>query len=104
VRNKAGRFVQADLESVTEAGNEAAGMAGDFRVSITNAAGRDAYPIASFTWWLMPKDAGGEKRAAEAELLQWMLTSGQKDCSALGYAPLPRGVASRELQAVNALK
>jgi phosphate ABC transporter phosphate-binding protein len=104
VRNAAGRFVQADLESVTEAGNEAAGMSSDFRVSIANAAGRDAYPIASFTWWLMPKDAGGEKRAAEAELLQWMLTAGQKDCSALGYAPLPRGVAARELQAVSALK
>jgi phosphate ABC transporter phosphate-binding protein len=104
VRNAAGRFVQADLESVTGAGNEAAGMSSDFRVSITNAAGREAYPIASFTWWLVPKDAGGEKRAAEAELLQWMLTSGQKDCSALGYAPLPKGVAARELQAVSALK
>jgi phosphate transport system substrate-binding protein len=104
VRNAAGRFVQADLQSVTDAGNEAAGMSSDFRVSITNAAGRDAYPIASFTWWLIPKDAGGEKRAAEAELLQWMLTSGQKDCSALGYAPLPKGVAAQELQAVSALK
>jgi phosphate ABC transporter phosphate-binding protein len=104
VRNAAGRFVQADLDSVTEAGNEAAGMATDFRVSITNAAGRGAYPIASFTWWLMPKDAPAEKRGAEVELLQWMLTAGQKDCSALGYAPLPRGVAAREMQAVGGLK
>jgi phosphate transport system substrate-binding protein len=104
VRNAAGRFVQAGLESVTEAGNEAAGMTTDFRVTITNAAGRDAYPIASFTWWLMPKDAPAKKRAAEVELLQWMLTAGQKDCSALGYAPLPRPVAARELQAVSALK
>jgi phosphate transport system substrate-binding protein len=104
VRNAGGRFVQADLQSLTEAGNEAAGMSTDFRVSITNAAGRDAYPIASFTWWLMPKDAPAEKRTAEVELLQWMLTSGQKDCSALGYAPLPRAVASRELQAISALK
>jgi len=87
------------------AGSAAAGeMKQDFRVSITNAAGEDAYPISSFTWWLMPKEAGAEKRAAETELVQWMLTSGQRECSALGYAPLPKGVATRELQAVREMK
>jgi phosphate ABC transporter phosphate-binding protein len=105
VRNAAGEFVQADLASLTAAGNQAAAqMSGDFRVSITNPAGKGAYPIASFTWWLLPKDAAEAKRAAEVELLQWVLTSGQKECSALGYAPLPKAVASRELQAVSAWK
>jgi phosphate transport system substrate-binding protein len=105
VRNAAGRFLQADLASLTEAASEAAAkMNGDFRVSITNAAGKDAYPIASFTWWLLPKGASGAKRAAEVELLQWMLTAGQKECSALGYGPLPKVVATRELEAVSALK
>lgn len=105
VRNAAGQFVQADLTSLTAAGNTAAAqMTGDFRVSMTNAPGKGAYPIASFTWWLLPKDAAGAKRAQEIELLQWMLTSGQKECSALGYAPLPKAVATRELQAVGAMK
>jgi phosphate transport system substrate-binding protein len=105
VRNTAGQFVQADLASLTAAASEAPGeMTGDFRVSITNAAAKDAYPIASFTWWLLPKEAAAAKRAEEVELLQWVLTSGQKECSALGYAPLPKAVASRELQAVSALK
>ncbi len=100
VRNAAGEFVQADLTSVTAAARGAASaMTSDFRVSITNAPGKGAYPIASFTWWVLPGDLGGaDKKPAFLELLQWMLTSGQKECAALGYAPLPREIANRELQ------
>jgi phosphate transport system substrate-binding protein len=100
VRNAAGQFVQADLSSVTAAAGGAAGaMTSDFRVSITNASGKDAYPISTFTWWLFPRElASGDKKPEFFELLQWVLTSGQKQCSALGYAPLPREIASRELQ------
>ncbi|HXY26409.1 MAG TPA: phosphate ABC transporter substrate-binding protein PstS [Candidatus Acidoferrum sp.] len=103
VRNAAGQFLQADLPSVTTAAAEAAGaMSTDSRVSITNAAGKGAYPIASFTWWLLPEDLGGaDKRAAVHELIEWMLSSGQKECSALGYAPLPKEVVERELQLLN---
>jgi phosphate transport system substrate-binding protein len=106
VRNAAGRFIQADLPSVTAAGvNAARSTSSDFRVSITNAPGKDAYPIATFTWWLWPQDGGNDgKRAAFRELLQWMLSSGQKECSALGYAPLPRETANRELQLLGELK
>lgn len=105
VRNAAGEFVQADLASVTAAGSSAGEMTPDFRVSITNAPGKGAYPIATFTWWVLPADLGGAyKRASFLELLQWMLTSGQKQCSALGYAPLPHEIAARELQFLMSLK
>jgi phosphate transport system substrate-binding protein len=106
VRNAAGQFILADLSSVTAAASGAAGaMNADSRVSITNAPGKGAYPIATFTWWLWPQRAETEsKRAAFRELLQWMLSSGQKECSSLGYAPLPREVANRELQLVDEIK
>lgn len=106
VRNASGQFILADLPSVTTAAAEAASaMSADSRISITNAAGKGAYPIASFTWWLLPEDLGGvDKRAAIHELIEWMLSSGQKECSALGYAPLPREVVDRELQLLNKLK
>jgi phosphate transport system substrate-binding protein len=106
VRNAAGAFVRADLASVTAAATGAGEeMKSDFRVSITNAPGAAAYPIASFTWLLFPekpekKDSA--KQAAQTKLLQWILTSGQKECAELGYAPLPRAVANRELQALSA--
>lgn len=106
VRNAAGEFVQADLNSVTLAAKGAAGaMTSDFRVSITDAPGKGAYPIATFTWWLLPRDLGGAgKKPAFLELLKWVLTYGQHDCSALGYAPLPREIANRELQFLTTLK
>jgi phosphate transport system substrate-binding protein len=106
VRNAAGEFVQADVASVIAAARNApAAMSSDFRVSITNAPGKDAYPIATFTWWLLPRElGGGDKKPVLLELLQWVLTSGQKQCSALGYAPLPRQIASRELEFLITLK
>ena len=106
VRNSAGEFVQADLASVTAAANTATiSMTSDFHVSITNPPGKSVYPIATYTWWLFLPDFGGaSKKPAFLDLLQWMLTSGQKQCSALGYAPLPREIASRELQLLTQLK
>src|SRR5262249_31125559 len=75
VRNSAGAFVKADLMSVTAAAAGAAKqMPADFRVSITNAPGKDAYPIASFTWLLVPsKIADANKKKALVDFLQWML-------------------------------
>jgi phosphate ABC transporter phosphate-binding protein len=106
VRNAAGQFIQANLSSMTTAAADAAGtMSLDSRVSMTNAPGKGAYPIASFTWWLLPPDPGSDgKRTAFHELLQWMLSSGQKECLALGYAPLPHEVANRDLQLLSELK
>lgn len=94
VRNAAGRFVAANLDTLSAA---AAGQ-GDLRASLLNAPGRDAYPIASFTWILVPVSvANPQKSAALEDLLRWMLTSGQKECAGLGYLPLPKNLAERQL-------
>jgi phosphate transport system substrate-binding protein len=99
VQNMAGEFVKASVESVTAAAAEAvAKMPPDFRVSITNAPGKDAYPISSFTWLLLyenPKDKGQAK--IMADFVKWALTDGQKFAPALGYAPLPEGIVKLEM-------
>jgi phosphate transport system substrate-binding protein len=105
VRNVSGDFVKADLDSVTAAGKTAViPKTGGFAPSITNAAGKHTYPIASFTWLLVPQEsADAAKRAALRDLLRWILSGGQKQCEGLGYAPLPGEIANRELQALSAL-
>ncbi|MGZ4887652.1 MAG: phosphate ABC transporter substrate-binding protein PstS [Candidatus Angelobacter sp.] len=96
VQNPAGNFVKASLDSVTAAAASVKDMPDDFRVSITNAPGKDAYPISSFTWLLVPaewSDAGKEK--AFVDFLNWMIDKGQTMTSALSYAPLPKVVAQK---------
>ncbi|HZT29627.1 MAG TPA: phosphate ABC transporter substrate-binding protein PstS [Bryobacteraceae bacterium] len=102
VRNAAGNFVKADLESVTEAAAGAAkSMPDDFRVSITNAPGKRAYPISTFTWLLVPsKIDDPAKKKAITGLLRWMLLGGQKFAGPLGYAPLPKEVVAKEQKAI----
>jgi phosphate transport system substrate-binding protein len=104
VRNSAGEFVRASIASVTAAAQASETPDADFRVSITDSPGKSSYPIVSYTWLLFrdPID-DPRKRAALVELLRWALTSGQKSCSALGYAPLPPDVAKRALQSVEAI-
>jgi len=105
VRNPAGVFVRADLASLTAAATSAAAnMTPDFRVSITQAPGEGSYPIASFTWLLAPEGGDRSRRAAISELVEWILTDGQKECSELGYAPVPRQIADRELAALRTQK
>jgi phosphate ABC transporter phosphate-binding protein len=96
VRNAAGRFVEANLMTLNAAA-QAASTSNGLRASLLNAPGKDAYPIATFTWILMPTANDDGKDAALRDLLQWMLTSGQKECSALGYLPLPRNLTAMEL-------
>jgi len=96
VKNAAGQFVKASLEGVTAAAAAAPKMPPDFRVSITNAPGKDSYPISSFTWLLVPtqsKDAA--KGKILADFLNWMVTDGQKMTSPLSYASLPDNVAEK---------
>jgi phosphate transport system substrate-binding protein len=100
VRNAAGAFVRADLASVTAAAASTP-MPEDFRVSIVNPPGKDAYPISSFTWLLIPsRIPNPAKRAALTGFLTWMLADGQKMTTALSYAPLPQDVVSREKSAI----
>jgi len=106
VRNSAGTFVRADLETVTDAAAGAAkNMPADFRVSITNSPGKNAYPISSFTWMLIPSkvpDAGKAKTIRD--FLKWMLTTGQQQAAAMSYAPLPKEVVAMELKQIDMIK
>ncbi len=101
VRNAAGNFVKATLDGVTEAAASSQKMPADFRVSITNAPGKTAYPISSFTWLLIPTPAKDPKKGKIiADFLDWMVTDGQKMTSQLSYAPLPESVAEKVKAAI----
>jgi phosphate transport system substrate-binding protein len=102
VRNSAGSFIKADLASVTAAAAAASKqMPADFRVSITNPAGKDAYPVSSFTWLLIPSKIQDQaKKKAIKDFLQWMLNDGQNMAEALSYARLPKEVVAMELKAI----
>jgi phosphate transport system substrate-binding protein len=96
VKNAAGAFVKASLDTTTKA---AVGtkVPPDFRVSITNPSGKDAYPISSFTYLLVPtqwQDQG--KKTAMVNFLTWMLEHGEPMVTQLDYAPLPKQVAEME--------
>jgi phosphate transport system substrate-binding protein len=106
VRNSAGSFIKADLSSVTAAAaGAAANMPEDFRVSITNAPGKTAYPISSFTWLLVPtKIQNATKQKDLVEFLHWMLGPGQKLTEALAYAQLPKNVAAKEVKAISKIQ
>ncbi len=96
VQNAAGNFVKASLESTTAAAASMKTMPPDFRVSITNPPGKDSYPIASFTWLLIPahsKDPA--KGKILTDFLTWMLDNGEGMAKDLNYAPLPASVAEK---------
>jgi phosphate transport system substrate-binding protein len=103
VRNRAGRYVPPSLASVTAAAAAAAAkMPPDFRVSITDAASPDAYPISSFTWLLIPsRIADKTKGEIIKQFLAWMLTDGQAMTTPLNYAPLPPAVIEMERRAID---
>ncbi|HEX2663702.1 MAG TPA: phosphate ABC transporter substrate-binding protein PstS [Candidatus Acidoferrum sp.] len=103
VKNAAGVFVKASLTGVTAAASGAVkAMPDDFRVSITNAPGKDAYPISSFTWLLIPaKISDAAKRDAIKGFVSWMLADGQNYTEALSYARLPKEVVTKEKKALS---
>ena len=103
VRNKAGNWVKGTIEGVTDAA-ATANMPADYRVSITNAPGPNAYPISSFTYLLIPEhpsDASKEK--VIKDMLNWIITSGENEASSLSYAPLPQALAAKVLKTVYSL-
>jgi len=102
LQNSAGKFVKADLASVTAAAaGAAANMPADFRVSITDAPGATAYPVSSFTWLLIPSHiADAAKRDDIKVFLKWMMTDGQKYNESLDYAQLPKAVVAKEMKQI----
>lgn len=96
IQNSAGEFIEASPKSVTEAASHALDhMPADFRVSITNAAGKMSYPISSFTFVLVSVPAQDEKTKRVVQFLNWGLTEGQKLTTELNYAPLPQKLATQ---------
>jgi len=106
VKNMAGQFVKSSAAAVSAAAAEAAKqMPADFRVSITNAPGAAAYPIASFTWLLLYENAQDKNQAKiMVDFMKWALTDGQKFAEGLGYAPLPKAVVDLEMTALAKVK
>ena len=105
VKNAAGVYQRASIAGVTAAAASVKQLPADYRVSITNAPGKDAYPISSFTWMLVPlKSADPAKGKVLKDLLSWIVTKGEGEVSALSYAPLPKNVADKVLKTVYSLQ
>ncbi|MGB7549773.1 MAG: phosphate ABC transporter substrate-binding protein PstS [Terracidiphilus sp.] len=105
VKNADGNWITASIAGVTDAAASIKQMPADFRVSITNAPGANAYPISSFTYLLIPVNGTNQaNRAVLKDLLSWMVKSGESEAAALSYAPLPQNVVDKELKAIYALK
>jgi len=105
VKNAAGNWEKASIEGVTEAAASVKQMPADFRVSITNAPGANAYPISSFTYLLIPiKGNNPANRTVLKDLLSWIVKAGESEASTLSYAPLPQNVAERELKVIYSLQ
>ena len=99
IQNASGSFVAPSIESVTAAAAGAAAKLSpdtDYRISIVNAPGADAYPISSFTYLLVYKNQPDAKKGkALVDFLHWYLREGEKSAAALDYAPLPPSMISQ---------
>jgi len=105
VRNPAGTWLKGSLDGATAAAASVRDMPADFRVSITNAPGKDAYPISSFTWLLIPVQAKDQaKGKILVDFLHWMLDDGEKMTAQLDYAPLPENVSAKVAQAIKQVR
>jgi phosphate transport system substrate-binding protein len=106
VKNSAGAWVKPSIETVTDAvAGAVKTMPADFRVSITDSPGKNAYPISSLTWMLIPSEIADAKKAEALKgFLKWMLADGQKDASGLDYAPLPKEIVAKEVKQIDLIK
>jgi phosphate transport system substrate-binding protein len=103
IRNKAGNWVKGSIDGVTDAAATAK-MPDDYRVSITDAPGPNAYPISSFTYLLIPvHPADASKEKVIKDMLNWIITSGESEAPSLSYAPLPQALAAKVLKTVYSL-
>ena len=106
VKNPAGNWVKASTDTVSAAAaGDADNIPADYRVSITNAPGANAYPIASFTWLLIPVPFDSpDKGKVMHDFLEWMLDHGESEAAAMTYAPLPDAVITRVRQSIDQVK
>jgi phosphate transport system substrate-binding protein len=105
IKNASGNFVKASISSVTEAAASSKQLPDDYRVSITDAPGKNAYPISSFTWLLVPlKSPDAAKGKVIKDLLSWIVKSGESEAAGFSYAPLPKNVAAKVLKTVYSLQ
>jgi phosphate transport system substrate-binding protein len=108
IKNAAGNFVQPSIESTRAAMASVAGRLPpdtDYRISIVNPPGADAYPIASLTWLLVyEQQTDPAKGRTLRDFLKWALTEGESQAAALEYAPLPQDMANRLVQRLDSLK
>jgi phosphate transport system substrate-binding protein len=105
VKNAAGNWEKASIAGVTEAGASIKQLPADYRISITNAPGANAYPISSFTYLLIPiHSADPAKGKVLKDMLSWIVNYGEGEVSALSYAPLPKNVAEKVLKTIYALQ
>jgi phosphate transport system substrate-binding protein len=105
VKNAAGNWERASIDGVTAAAASIKQIPNDYRVSITNAPGADAYPISSFTWLLVPlKSPDAAKGKVLKDMLSWIVNSGESEAPSLSYAPLPKNVADKVLKTVYSLQ
>jgi len=106
VQNAAGKFVSATQASISAAYRSIEkSIPSDFRISLTNAPGADAYPIISFTWLYVPEHSSDPARSkALANYLQWALTTGQQSAERHGYTALPASLAPKVLAKAESLK
>jgi phosphate transport system substrate-binding protein len=104
IKNAEGKYISPSLDSITAA-MAAAKVPDDFRFSMANASGADAYPIAGTTWLLVyqtQKDPAKGKKIVE--FLNWALTKGEEMAPSLDYAPLPKILQERALARVKEIK
>jgi phosphate transport system substrate-binding protein len=97
IKNAAGEFVKPSAKSIAAAASSSGGkMSNDFRASLTNAPGKESYPISSFTWVYVPAAAKEPARgAAVANYLKWVYSAGQEIAQEQGYATLPEDVLEK---------
>lgn len=105
MKNKAGNFIDVNFNTVSEAAAGAAkNMPKDLRAVITNADGKNSYPISGFSWIVVPKDIKDYSHAeALVKFLRWAVTKGQADATSLYYAPLPKQVQKLDLEKINSI-
>lgn len=106
IKNKAGKFIEPTLKSVTAAANVT--IPDDTNVSLTDTSAAQGYPISSFTWLIVYKEqnyGGRKKERAEAlaKMLLWMVGNGQKYVEPLQYSPLSKEAAEKSVKIIRSM-